>query len=167
MFPAEPGPLGDKSPEFAAFRAEVQTAPAAFLDIEPISEATEVSWMREFAQGVDDPPRAALLGALSTSRPTSAFTALISGMSGERDRWKAARTQHVAQAIREWVASHRLEHIEVFERNRTAAPARSPRLERAGPDDQVLRERIIRVIERLPLDELLALRVPLQYTLDD
>jgi hypothetical protein len=164
--PAEPGPLGDKSSSYAAIRAEAAASPAGYLDVTPISQETEVAWMAEFAQAQSEPSRTLLLRALDSERPTSRFKAAVSMMRTEDLLWKRRRAERILEAIQDWASAHNLDNLQIVDiRPRMVAGAPSSVAPTA--DDQNLRRRVLRILEKLPLSELLSLRVPLEYVLED
>jgi len=85
-------------------RVEVDSSPERFLEIEPISQDTQVTWMREFLNSISLPANEkAVLETLTTKPYSSALNVTFSRALGSHSlAWRSFRTQHVTTIIEKW-----------------------------------------------------------------
>ena len=182
MFPAEPRPL--EPSQHQLWRDEVAGHPERFRTVQVITEDQLLTEMRSFVDSLSPESVAIpiLRAALEHSRPARSFTVAARALPEIAERWKQDRFDFIWSSIEQWQesngvrfpiedASPRNESYRVAKRaNRPIAttghaPAR-PSGERSDEAANATRERILAALARMPLSELLRLRVPVEYLID-
>lgn len=182
MFPAEPRPL--EPAQHQIWRDEAATNPERFRTISFITEEQLVARMASFIGSLDPNSDAVpiLNAALQQSRPARSFTAAARALPGIAERWKQDRFDFVRASITKWQESNGF-HSSIEDAPtrradyRTAQRANPPIVmtgqvptrpggERSDAAADATRERILAALARMPLSELLRLRVPVEYLID-
>lgn len=85
-------------------RVEVESSPDRFLEIHPISQETQVAWMKDFLNSISLPANEkAVLETLIAKPYSSALNVTFSRALGSHTlAWRAFRTQHVTAIIEQW-----------------------------------------------------------------
>jgi len=113
--------LGD---EDNGVRREIAAAPEAFVEIQPISGAEQLTWMREFLSSLDlrpseRSPLEALLASPYSSQLNAIFTKALAAHSAP---WKEFRVKRIIQFIEEWAATNHIAVDRLFLPSPTAHP---------------------------------------------
>ncbi|MGK3199610.1 hypothetical protein [Amycolatopsis sp. MEPSY49] len=171
IFPTDPVPMEPSST--TELRARYQSSPGEFYKIEPISFDEQLGWMNEFTATAAEEHRSLLGEALKMERPLAAFTAAVRANSALASQWNSFRIQHVTGKVKQWMELHGLE-FDLYDPNilpvrpakRTRETVNKPE-ERSstGRDGEELRKRILQALAKMPLSELLQLRIPVEYML--
>ncbi len=162
----------------AAGVADEEIGPRSPIEIEPISAEEQVRWMGQFVESLSDSDvQASLRDALGGPTPLQAFVRRVRA-TGVGVSWSAELTRHVATVIEDWASSHGLE-LDIMDRTERAVP-RPATLSTQRLDPQrvatrrvldeavadLLRSKLHRAIDRMPLADLLRLPLPAEYLLD-
>ncbi|CEH10539.1 Protein of unknown function [Propionibacterium freudenreichii] len=143
-----------------------------YLRFEPITQATQIAWMREFAETHDGVNKQELLEALEDNAPLGAFRKALSASGSLRD-WHATLTLRVAKTVLLWCQQSGVPETELVEptRRKTSQPvpssvsdpydvAPSERTHDARSNlEAELRAAVHRAVDQMSLDELAALPV--------
>ena len=182
MFPTEPRPL--EPSQHQVWRDEVVAHPERFRTVQVVSEDQLVTVMRSFVDSLAPENDAVpiLRAALGQTRPARAFTAAARALPGIAERWKRDRFDLVCSSIEKWQESNgvRISIEDASPRSdshRAAKRANPPVVttgrapvrpsgERSDAAANATRERILAALARMPLSELLRLRVPVEYLID-
>jgi hypothetical protein len=182
MFPTEPRPL--EPSEHRLWRQLAASEPERFRAIEVIDEDQLVAEMRSFTQSLDQKSDAIpiLNTALQQARPARSFTTAARALPGIAEKWKQRRFDFVWAAITKWQESNgihspieddsgRRQGYQTSQRTGVPtvmpsqiAPRQTGTLSEAAA--AATRERIFAALSRMPLSELLRLRVPVEYLID-
>ncbi len=180
MFATEPRPL--EPPQNQLWRAEAAKNPERFRGISVITEDQLVERMNSFVESLDPTSETGpvLRAALQQDRPARSFTAAARGLPGIAERWKQDRFDFVWTSITEWQQSNGVQ-FSIQDTVRREAPRTAQRTGPAVQTGQIsarlssepanaaadaTRERILAALSRMPLSELLRLRVPVEYLID-
>ena len=173
MFPETPSPFDNA--EHARVRAAWQAMPQSFIQISPISMETQLAWMQEFVDRLEEPSKSALLKILGAARPFGAFTQAVRETPGLARDWSNFRVGRVTQLITQWSGEH---NLNVSTEAPPLAPAPNERARErvesrthqiAGNDtiEQTIKTRLHQVIDRMSLSDLLRLSIPVQYLISE
>lgn len=165
MFPENPVPLEPK--ELTTLRTDWKTHPERYLPITPVAQEIHVGWMRAFAHSVKDQvARRALELALSDERPAAAFMRTVRASPRISAEWRAKRLDHVLAVIGTWVRTNGLDvqYTVVRPRYSDSAVGVVPKID--GHLSDRVRATFHRAIDKMPLNELLQLRIPAEYIID-
>lgn len=154
--------------------------PRVFLTIDPVTQATQLDWMRAFAAGKEGALQRGLEDALGSSAPVGAFRRVLDLDGSARD-WHVTLAQHVGDVVAAWGEKHDIPRQQLFEPGRPkppppydvegarrSQPSMSPRPSVAAtcPADargtgavEDLRGRVHRAVDAMPYDELATLPV--------
>ncbi|MHB8687543.1 MAG: hypothetical protein ACYDB4_10160 [Candidatus Dormibacteraceae bacterium] len=166
MFPEEPNPLWETAVN-ATLRAEWKASPELFVEIAPITQETQVRWMREFTEELPSgDAKQALTAALATTHPAAFFARLVMALP-EAPAWKHFRLERVVAEIQEWAHQHQVT-IDLFGRpTGIVAPATPAEPAPIGQPERLrseeLRRKILRAVEKMPLSDLLRISIPAEY----
>ena len=156
-------------------RPSWETEAARFAVIAPADEAVQINWMREWAATLPSPGRETLSRALRDDAPRGEFRRQLSALNLLAG-WRAELQRRVTQYVAQWAAQHEVSVTELLdqrsrprEQPRVAAPPELPAP--GGPversDTAWLRAKLHRIIDVMPLSELVELEIPAQYLLLD
>lgn len=174
IFTAKPTALSTSDDQ--AVREAVVAAPDRFIEITPVSQETQLRWMRRFVQDLNDPKlRDSLLLLLqATTRPFAAFASMLRGMPEVQGAWQARRRDLVTEEISRWSRDHGLTVDPLVspstkdgpeQASEQAPPSTQPRF--GSKSNEVETRQMYRnAIDRMPTEELLRLPIPLVYLLD-
>ncbi len=175
MFPETETPLDYR--DHVEARRIWREHPERFREIPAIDPETQKGWMREFAATLDDRvARALVIAAVEDDYSFREFTKVTRTVPGIGVHWNRFRVAKVAEAIEGWAERLGL-HVNVWEpvvQSRGPAPERVMEADGGYPQpttildasmESAVRERVHRIVDRLPLAELLKVRFPLEYTL--
>jgi hypothetical protein len=179
-FPTDPVPF--ESSSITELRARFRKEPDQFLVIEPVCLEEQLRWMQEFTAQVEGSERPLLEEALREDKALAAFTSLVRSHSALAERWNRYRLESVTRRVSHWMRQHDLE-LDLYERNLwqsfrgqrgRATPGASsirgevdqPRTRHGGVSVESVRSRVSAAVARMPLSELLQLRLPVEYMLD-
>jgi hypothetical protein len=166
MFPAEPRP-GER-PEPAAQRRLFEANPDEYVDMTPISFDTQIGWMRDFAESVDDTAaKEVLLFALGRDRPAREFTDALRAKPVLQRNWRSERMRRVLDVIAAWATENHLSLDPLESRSETAPTVGGDAAESDTTRIDVLRNILQRAIERMPESELLRISIPVEYLVGD
>jgi len=172
-FTAEPTALSTSDDQ--AVREAAAASPDRFIEITPISQETQLQWMRRFVQDLDDPKlRDSLVLLLqATTRPFAAFASMLRGMPEVQRAWQARRHDLVTEEISRWSRDHGLTVDPLVglstkdgreQASEQALPSAQPRFGWTLNEVET-RQMYRNAIERMPTEELLRLPIPLVYLL--
>jgi hypothetical protein len=165
MFPENPVPL--EPAEFTAMRSDWKVHPERYVAITPIPQDVHIGWMREFAGGVTDAiARGALEAALKDDRPAAAFMEAVRAFPKVGSEWRARRLEHVLTVIRTWIQTHGLELKYAVSRPRRATMVRVAPPAIDGFVAERLRSILHSAIDKMPVAELLKVRISAEYFID-
>lgn len=203
--PKQAAPLEPQS--FQVFRRRLAEVPANFVQIEPVTMATQLEWMKEFTSSRTDLGLRKLLeSALEGEKPAKVFVALLKKVPSELNLWRVLFSSRVRAEVERWKqssphlsdinidrdkdsvvehapaaaearrveAAHRSDVSQIFNlitgsaRNfvydsiRTSSGAAGEQ-ERRSSSASELRSRLHAAIDRMPVEELRAIRLPVGY----
>lgn len=143
--------------------------PERFVQIVPISQETQIGWMKEFAESQASGAREALVVALAPGAPRGEFKRTL-GIHHLEEAWSRALQAHAARFVQAWAASNSVSIKNLFDRPHEVARSTSEsRVSEAVSVDlprlhvDRLREELHRVIDRMSPEDLTSLRVPASY----
>lgn len=176
--------VGEQPDVSSQLRQETQANPSRFIPINPVASKDQLALLRRLLDEL--PPthrrRPALERALAQPLWFHAFKSAMADDRALDLDWKLRWNQHVFDAIKTWATAHGVEIPNLVARRREKtqdvrstgsaprgkdAPVDPVRLPGRGQTTSEIRTRILRALERLTLEELLALRVPAHLLLDD
>lgn len=155
---------------------EVQDSAADYIEIEPVSAATQLSWMRQFvyehSHAVPETRTQTIHSILDkpySSGINAAFTGALGASLG--GQWRHQRIKNVVAAIYAWADKHNVPHelLNVRSSSDSAAGQSTSGTEKAvradgpvGPSGiQDPRERAVRLLDMLSNDEISRIVVPI------
>jgi hypothetical protein len=175
MFPEEETPFDRRDHREA--RTLWRAHPERFRDIDPIGSETQRAWIREFGESiVDAVARTYVLAVAQSSQPFRDFGRALRTLPGLSSHWHQFRIGKVAEAIDAWTARNGLD-LDYWEPQEpsveggagtSSAPSGQTHADESGsgmPNEAAVRLQVHAIVDRLPLSELLQLRLPLAYTL--
>lgn len=142
--------------------------PATAVPIEPIDESTQLAWMTQFTASLTPGSAEAtmLTSALRTPRPLAAYTSAVKQLSPAGAQWRRAQVEHVIAHIEAWKSANGVvldvvpDSIAGDVRPGHAAAASSTTM----TDDEI-RERVVAAVRAMPIADVLALTIRVQYLL--
>jgi hypothetical protein len=158
--------------EMRTLREARAADPARFLKIEPILLSTQLSWARTFVAKLESMvDRKLLTEDLNTDRPLQQFTRRIRTMPIGAE-WASFRNRQVADVIRAWAQDNKIDLDPFAPPPAPPAVIAAPRssaihasaTETAGPagiDIMALRTQVKDLVDRMTVEELLALPLTL------
>jgi hypothetical protein len=109
VFSDEPSVAASREENSA--RDDFRKNPSAFVPIDPVTQETQLTWMREFAEGIVDTNRRTVLRtALGASKPIPAFGAALRTMPDLWAVWRRTVGDRVTAAIATWASEHELSY---------------------------------------------------------
>jgi len=136
------------------------------ISIDPIPREEQRRWAEAFMGTLPESPITQQLRDLLNDDgwTPGKFKNCMRNREDIAEKWNAVQRHHVLEQIQNWMKKHRLS----FDPTQTKIEAGSTRTrtETRTIEVAVLRRRLIRAIERMPLHELASLRVPAGYFLD-
>ncbi|MGM1058548.1 UPF0158 family protein [Saccharothrix sp. Mg75] len=177
-FPIDP--TSRESSDVSELRTRFMDHPNEFLVIEPVQIDEQLGWMKAFASETSEPERALLEDALKKEKPLAAFTSMVRSNTSLTERWNRFRLGRVTARVKDWMQQHGLE-FDLYDvdsltgrkRQRDqggtfgSVTSRTDRTTpRSGVDSEQVRARVHRAVARMPLSELLQLRIPVEYILE-
>jgi hypothetical protein len=170
QFAHTPVPL--EPSRYTELRRLVAEEPERFVEITPLSFDAQVSWMREFAEGLREGlDREHLLAAVSSNYPAREFARALNTRPAIRNQWSRFRQTRLEEVIGDWARGAGLA-IEIHDRPSADGPHAEERESREPGDHseaerlEHLRRRLHEAIDRMPEAELLQLRLPVEYLID-
>jgi hypothetical protein len=178
-FPTSPAPLEPR--ETTELRARFENTPEEFLTIHPVQIDEQLEWMKEFAREVDGPERGQLDESLGKERPLASFTSLVRSHASLLDRWNQFRLDKVTCRVKEWMQENNLafdlhesavagSQTKSRTQNTISRPTNKRTTQSSIKESEIntdrVRAQVRRAIERMPLSELLQLRIPVEYMLE-
>jgi hypothetical protein len=156
-------------------RPSWEAEPARFAAIAPANEAVQINWMREWAATLPTPDRDKVSQALQDDAPRGEFRRQLSSLGLLAD-WRAELQRRVTQFVAQWATQHEVSLTELIdqrsrprEQSRAGSPPEPPPPSDPGERSDVawLRAKLHRIIDLMPLSELVELEIPAQYLLLD
>jgi len=184
IYPTEALPL--EPAEVTRRRSRVTSDPSRFLLVEPISLEQKVAWAEAFVQDLpeESPAKSVLRTALAQQLQLAAFTSAVRGFPEAQDTWHRFRLSQVRDHVASWVDTQGLT-LELDEPTSAGHVVQSGNFglassalhgDRKGSAltstevlqdaEEAVRARLLAVLSRLTLDELLQLRIPARYILE-
>ena len=141
-----------------------------YLGFGPITQSTQIGWMREFAEAHDGANKREVLEALDNNAPLGAFRKALSASGALRD-WHTTLTRRVAEVVLAWCQQNGVPETDLVEPTRGKASQPTPS---SGPEPYdvtssertrdarshlaaELRVAVHQAVDRMSLDELAAL----------
>jgi len=172
--PAEPGALEPK--EITELRQQADLDPKRFRTIPRVSQEIHLGWMRQFVHRVEDASlRTFLESALDGERPAAGFRTALRAYPREQTAWTTFLIDQLAERIAAFGRDEGLD-IDPFEEEPreplnsnsaaiTAQPDAPAPSETLTPSIDQVRAKLHAAIDVMPLQDLLALKVPVGYLL--
>jgi hypothetical protein len=138
------------------------------IHIEPIDKSTQLEWRRTFADEQPDPIRENLLAALNTQESSmfNEFSRRLRENPSVMRAWNRYLQKQTTDYVAAWASKHAVSE------ERWLAAARPPRFSRANgeaaptnPQTVSQRAELYNFLDQLPIEDLLQLRVPLDWVL--
>jgi hypothetical protein len=138
------------------------------IQIEPIDKSTQLEWRRTFADEQPDPIRENLLAALNTKESSmfNEFSRRLRENPSVMRAWNRYLQKQTTDYVAAWASKHAVSE------ERWLAAARPPRFSRANgeaaptnPQNVSQRAELYNFLDQLPIEDLLQLRVPLDWVL--
>jgi hypothetical protein len=128
-------------------------------------------WISEFVVSLPESSRLKLEAELAAASTVPLKLKLVSARPEFRRRWYDLRTARVREALERWKREHSLDVDLVDRRQQPRKAISSPARQKGstkpvGAQDDDLRDRLHRAIERMPRSELLRISLPIEYLLD-
>lgn len=153
--------------------------PDRFVEVRPVDQHTQITWMREWATTRPPAEKDRLLDALSPDAPRGQFRRELQHL-GASAAWKAELQHRVVAHATDWARANDLPLDPLLDRrpatathpSQTQAAARAdarpggPRNEQHPGDVDRLRALVHRAVERMTASELLALPLRAEHMLD-
>jgi hypothetical protein len=172
MVPEERAPL--EPDKFGEMRARLEHDPNNFIPITPIAQHTQLGWMRQFADTMPDVElKTTLQAALIGYRPAKMFVAVLKEVPTELHRWHHELQQRVRAEIEKWrdsVSARKFVDIDEkidIEKTGPARSAKSRGLSSQSNSPVGIRALLHSAIDRMPLEELKALRIPVGFLIEE
>jgi hypothetical protein len=174
MFPEKESPLDYR--DHVEARRVWRENPERFREIPAIERETQLGWMRQFAASLDDRiARSLITAAAEDEYPFREFTRVTRTVPGIAAQWNRFRVAKVAETIEAWAARWGLP-LNVWEPVvSSAAPAPERTLDATSATvttavldenmESAIRQRVHRIVDRLPVTELLKIKFSIEYTL--
>lgn len=137
-------------------RGTADNIPAGVFTIVPITAEEQLQWRRDFIKELgEDSSLSEVLPQLQPSGGLRAFSQAIDSRPALKRRWYSMLAQRVAERIRQWARSHDVgDTLWVL-----SAPSQLQE-----PED--VRLKIYAVLDRIPVERLLDLSLPVRWLLD-
>lgn len=142
-----------------------------FVSIEPISREVQMGWMREWSEAVPEPGRSELLASIGDDAPPGDFRAVL-GRLGLVGSWRDDLRNRTRAHALDWANANNVNPATLVESRRTptgprpAAPVTNtsadPKVSVASSYEEQVRDRVRDAVDRMTLDELLELRLPVR-----
>lgn len=163
---AQPAPL--EPPQQSALRRAIPVEPDRYVTISPVPLERQQEIMAEFLATLEPSPvHAALETALRSPRPIRAFTSTLTIDGAVHDAYTAHRLSCIARIIEEWKGVNHLE-VDIFESRPQArldeSTSHAPPAN--DPAEAAARRILHAAIDRMPLEELNRLHVPVEFYLE-
>lgn len=145
--------------------------PGRFVQITPISQETQIGWMKEFAEFQIDSARDELVVSLGVGAPRGQFKQLLAKYQLDA-AWSRALQAHAARFVQGWASSNAVAIKNLFDHRSQGAQKDSTEAQRttttglAVPNmlrQDTLREQLHGVIDRMSPEDLASLRIPARY----
>jgi hypothetical protein len=166
MVTAEPAPL--EPAQQSTLRRAIRMDVDRYVPINPVPFERQRQIMADFLATLEpSPPQAALETALRSQRPIRAFTSTLTIDSSLQDAFTAYRLKCIANIIEDWKSAHNLE-VDIFQSRPPAQPDESTNQAAQSKDsaEVAVRRMLHAAIDRMPLDELNHLHVPVEFYLE-
>ncbi|WP_243226702.1 UPF0158 family protein [Microbacterium sp. CIAB417] len=137
-----------------------------FVRVPTVSRAEQIQWMAEFANETSlDAGGAELLSALNADNPARGFSLVLKSRASAGRRWKKYLRERVLERANDWATKNGIPAAALEAQSRDVVD-RSAQSARSMSAEEDARKRILGLLSRLPLQELLRLRIPIEYALD-
>jgi hypothetical protein len=131
-----------------------------------VHKSEQLTWMREFADAeASEGSRASLLAGLSGDTPTRGFSLALRDMAPAGRRWKKFLRRRVLDRATTWATDSGIplsSLVEQADASPAAVPIASHLVQEEGDGT---RSQILALLARMPLSELLRLRIPVEYAI--
>lgn len=128
-----------------------------------VSKETQIGWMKEFAALEKGEVAEALLAGLAEQDPAHGFGRAVRQFIPASRRWKRYLQDHVLLRARTWAAENGIPLSDLS--NGMPRLTKEPVLAARTESDEALRSRVLDVLVRMPLSELLRLPIPIEYSI--
>lgn len=138
------------------YRGPADTIPPGALTIPPLKKEDQLSWRRVFVESLGaESPLFNVLPQLTTDGGFKAMADALESFPDLRRRWHSVLVHHVAATIRAWATPHQIPD-ELWLTQEVAAPV----------PGEVARKRVYELLDTIPVEQLLELRLPIRWLLD-
>jgi hypothetical protein len=147
-----------------------------FISIPYLTFEKQHSWMKEYAESVNDSTnRRLLMVLLGDERPAYAFHLFLRRSPELVQSWKTFKVERVRIAVKDWLVKNDLdEGVLRFRHHTPPAAAEGPGFTSTAPHDprkstertEQVRAQVMAAVERMSLPDLLRLSIPVEYMVD-
>ena len=152
-----------------------ESHPERFIAIPRTTFETQLDWMREYSESLEDKRHARVLLSLlkADEKPANAFMTYLRDHEGLSPDWNLLKTAKVRAVIEAWIRDNKLTRdiLEGPAAQGEGGPTLSSQPASAGevtlvPDEDRVRKLVLRAVSRMPLADLLRLKIPVEYMVD-
>lgn len=137
------------------------TLPAGSVEVPTVDKQMTVQWMRDFAAAQRGDLGDRLAAGLEEQDPVAGFLGVVGGVDTAKRRWSKFSRSRVLDFAVSWAKENDIPRSDIFAAPKATPPApATPTTEEADA-----RRRVMRILESMPLHELLRLPIPLEYSL--
>jgi len=133
-----------------------ESIPQGAIVITPIPMEEQLSWRRHFIEGLGaDSPLREVLPNLHSDSGLKIFSSGLGSHADLRRRWNIVWVKHIATYVRAWAEANEIAENMWL----TTSPGA---LEQSGD----LRKRVYALLDKIPVEHLLELKIPVRWLLD-
>jgi hypothetical protein len=154
------------SSEIVADSENMGASREGLLVIPSIHKSEQLTWMKEFAESeTSEGSQASLLAGLSDDTPTRGFSLALRDMAPAGRRWKKYLRKRVLDRATRWATDNSIPLSSLLAPENSSPSATSIASRRDQDEGEGTRDEILALLARLPLSELLRLRIPVEYAI--
>jgi Uncharacterised protein family (UPF0158) len=153
-----------------------ESHPERFIAIPRIAFETQLDWMREYGESLGDKRHARVLLSLlkADEKPVNAFMSYLRDHEELSPDWNMLKTAKVRGVIEAWIRDNKLmrdildgpaDQGEGNGRTLSSRPGSAEGVTSVSDEDGV-RGLVLRAVSRMPLADLLRLKIPVEYMVD-
>jgi hypothetical protein len=153
-----------------------ESHPERFIAIPRITFETQLDWMREYSESLEDKRHARVLLSLlkADEKPANAFVTYLRDHEELSHDWNMLKTAKVRAVIEAWIRDNTLTR-DILEGpaaqgegggpTLSSQPASAEEVTSVAVEDRV-RKLVLQAVSRMPLADLLRLKIPVEYMVD-
>lgn len=154
------------SSEIVADSEDMGAGRDGLVVIPSIHKSEQLTWMQEFAESeTSQGSRASLLAGLSDDTPTRGFSLALRDVAPAGRRWKKYLRKRVLDRATTWATDNSIPLSSLLAPENSSPSATSIASHRDQDEGKGTRDEILALLARLPLSELLRLRIPVEYAI--